>query len=325
MIELAVAAGGLAGKRRAVELRIAVPSRGKDQVAGQLVVGKWQGEFAGAEARGQDAVGQLAAAECHHAVGCIVVLDALHGATEVVLVHAGEVLQAQLVLDRDYEQPAFAQQRPCLAQGGRDAIGAGRILAGILQHPDQRHHVEPLSFGELVEAAVDDGDVVQVTAAARGDRGASLAAFQCQELASKLTEIPADRTAAGADFQDPATLENRLQRAQQVGAYRAQVVGGCPVGPVIRQLLRKQRDITAAGDGIGDPFLDLVAVGVVEARRRSARPYPRVVIPAQASAAQEIGVVVVGSQDRSSLMLKVIGSLVKPKHSSSVTVKCMES
>ena len=94
-------------------------------------------------------LGELPAAEGDRGALAVKPFDAGVGKIQVVLGAAREILQPELVLDREDQHSALGQPRARPPQAFQHGICGVDEAAGILQHPDQRHHVESFPVWKL--------------------------------------------------------------------------------------------------------------------------------------------------------------------------------
>jgi hypothetical protein len=147
---------------------------------------------------------------------------------------AGEVLESELVLDRENEPAAWAKRFRHCRQHGLERIGrAAREGAGVLPHAHERDDIEGLRKLSVDDIATDDHDVIQIPAPRFAEAGATFAALQCHHLMALLAEETGKRPASGAEFQNPA-LSRELHASKQIGPFGAQVITR---GPVANPLL----------------------------------------------------------------------------------------
>ena len=122
----AVGEGGLDPVRRVDRL---AGAGGVEHGARELVVGEGQVEVDRREPGGEDEPLELGRAPRHRGEARRIALDSLEPAGRMVFVGAAQVLEAELVLDRDHEHPVVGEAAPRELEVR--AGGAGRVVAEL--------------------------------------------------------------------------------------------------------------------------------------------------------------------------------------------------
>ena len=160
-----------------------------------------------------------------------------------MVLHAShEVLEAQLVLDREDHRPARSQ---VAAHGVQEAAGSRRaadLRARVLEDPDHGDQVEALLSGKVLQRAADHLHGVEVAAPLRRDLGPSHVPLEGEHARRPLAEVPRQRAGAGADVQHARALRD-LDRSQEVRPLVGEVVSSRPVDDVAVELVRAGREV----------------------------------------------------------------------------------
>ena len=147
----------------------------------------------------------------------IVALESLVGPSGMVFVLAGEVLQPELVLDRD-EEPAVGRERGArLFEEAPPRIGSS--LAGprrVVPDADGGHDVERLLERHVVEVGADEGHVVEAGTPVAGDGEPAWRPLDGGDVTTGLGQV---RVTAPQPHPISSTRRpQEIQRPEQAGA-----------------------------------------------------------------------------------------------------------
>ena len=154
---------------------------------------------------------------------------------------AGEIFDAQLVLDGNNEDAARLEEALCVAKERVHRVTALRreIFPRIFKHADECNDIKQRTWRNLVKGISDDGNIIQVTASCCCSASADETTFQRNNVAATFTEKPGDCAATRTDLKNEAPgAEKMTEWAEQAGALGAEVVERGPVSNMERQLGR---------------------------------------------------------------------------------------
>ena len=233
--------------------------------AGQLVVGEGVEPLLLGESGRRQTPPQLLASEGHHRVRAVPVLDPVHPLAGVVLRETGQVLQAELVLDRQDQLAARLQEPRDVLDHDVDGVPVGLEAEhpGVLQHPDDHDGAEALGLPEPLDGVRDHLDVGKVTAAIGADGGAARGTLDRNHLEPALAQRPGDGPHARADLQD-RPREVAQEGCDDVAALIGEVVERGPVPDPGAKIGGQGGDVVGLAHGAGHVVLGLVPVVVAE-------------------------------------------------------------
>ena len=187
-------------------------------------------------------------------------LERVEHPVAVVLRRTGEVLDAELVLDREDQRAAGDEPGGDPVEEGRVRVERGRTVPDVLEHADHDDHVVRLDERDVIELADEHLDAGQVTPPLPRDARPCGHRLERIDDGAPLPEVARHRTAACTDLEHPRGLR-QLERAQHVRARGVQVVALGPRLCAGRELVRLEAHVVGGDDVLEEcPFCTVLVL-----------------------------------------------------------------